>query len=285
MPRNSKKTIKDNPLASLGGDRVIDSKVQKSAVKVVSGSSKVSRSAKENTEKRQQNKSLTQGLSALKSMEKVKMTNQNSQAEEILNDEVRADGSPRDSENFRKLLAKEKVSHWAQWSVAAGFIPVPFVDTAAISGLQMKMIYDLCKVYDVPFKKELVSSILSSLVGGGATTFASQKVSEAVLSKVPYVGTVISTVTQPAIAYATTYAIGITFVNHFETNGNLLSFELDSANKVFKEQYEKAKSFSGEQLKKAKDFSETQYKKAASVFTKKKNVASETVVVDEAVTS
>lgn len=282
MPRNSKKTIKDNPLAKIASDKVVDDSTPKVVVKTGEKLSKVTRGV---NGRQQKNIAQPQGFSALKSMENLKMSNQHVQAEEILNDEVKALGSSGSAENFRKLLAKEKVSHWSQWSVAAGLIPVPFVDTAAISGLQMKMIYELCKVYDVPFKKELVATILSGLLGGSATTYASQKVGEAVLSKVPYVGTVISSVTQPAIAYATTYAIGMTFVNHFETNGNLLSFELESANKVFKEQYDKAKSFSGEQYKKAKDFSETQFKKAASIFTKKKDVASETVVVDEVVVS
>lgn len=282
MPRNTKKTIKNNPLAEIAGDNIADKLSREPVVEV---SSKLKKAAGELDGRQQKNISQPQGFSALKSMENLKMSNQHVQAEEILNDEVKALDDLGTSENFRKLLAKEKVSHWSQWSVAAGLIPVPFVDTAAISGLQMKMIFDLCKVYDVPFKKELVASILSSLVGGGATTFASQKVAEAVLAKVPYVGTVISSVTQPAIAYATTYAIGMTFVNHFETNGNLLSFELESANKVFKEQYDKAKTFSGEQYKKVKDFSEAQCKKAASVFSKKKDVAAETVVVEEVVVS
>jgi hypothetical protein len=65
--------------------------------------------------------------------------------------------------DFRRLLADQTVKNWSQWATVAGFIPVPFFDLAAISGVQIKMIYDLCKVYDIPFEQRQVRAILSGL--------------------------------------------------------------------------------------------------------------------------
>ena len=39
------------------------------------------------------------------------------------------------------------------WSMGAGFIPVPIADLFAVSAIQLDMIRQLCKVYDIDFKQ------------------------------------------------------------------------------------------------------------------------------------
>jgi hypothetical protein len=85
-------------------------------------------------------------------------------ADQALHDEVHQSTKEATSVDFRNQMAHQTVTNWAQWATVAGFIPVPLLDTAAISGLQLKMIYDLCKIYEVEFKKELVLSIVGALV-------------------------------------------------------------------------------------------------------------------------
>ena len=61
--------------------------------------------------------------------------------------------------DFRRLLADQTVKNWSQWATVAGFIPLPLLDLAAISSVQIKMIYDLCIV--VRKKMRLAMSILA----------------------------------------------------------------------------------------------------------------------------
>lgn len=129
------------------------------------------------------------------------------------------------------------VKSWSQWSVAAGFVPVPFVDIALVSGIQVKMIYDLCQIYNVPFKKEAALAYASGLVGGSLTAGAAQIVGTMALKSIPYVDRFV----QPTFAFATTYAMGYVFVKHFENSGTMASFDSSKMNLYFQEQFEKSK--------------------------------------------
>lgn len=144
--------------------------------------------------------------------------------------------------DFQRLLADRIVKNWSQWGMVAGFIPVPFLDLATISGLQIKMVYDLCKVYDVPFKQRQVRAILSGLVGGGVTTVSSAALSGALIKHIPIIGSSLGAITQPALSYATTYAIGTVFVRHFESNGTLMSMSAKALKASYHEQVLKAKA-------------------------------------------
>ncbi len=167
-------------------------------------------------------------------------------AEDVLKDEIdnvvdEGSNNPQ-AKSYRLLLADQTVKNWSQWATVAGFIPVPYVDATAIAALQTKMAYDLCKIYDVPFEKEAVKAIIGSLAGGGITTVIGGQLFGQMAKSIPYVGNVLSAFTQPAAAYAYTYAMGSIFVQHFEKNGNLLNLEVDKFKDLFKEKLAKAKA-------------------------------------------
>jgi uncharacterized protein (DUF697 family) len=137
----------------------------------------------------------------------------------------------------RASRGMQVVKSWSQWSVAAGFVPVPFLDIALVSGIQVKMIYDLCQIYNVPFKKEAALAYASGLVGGSLTAGAAQIVGAMALKTVPYVDQFV----QPTFAFATTYAMGYVFVKHFENAGTMASFDSSKMNLYFQEQFDKSK--------------------------------------------
>lgn len=160
---------------------------------------------------------------------------------EYSRDEDLALAEPLMVKDFRRLLADQTVKNWSQWATVAGFIPVPFLDLAAISGVQIKMIYDLCKVYDIPFEQRRVRAILSGLAGGGVTTVASTALSGTLIKSVPVIGSTLAAVTQPVMSYATSYAIGTIFVRHFESNGTLMTMSIDALKATYQEQVAYAK--------------------------------------------
>lgn len=138
----------------------------------------------------------------------------------------------------RAPAAMAIVKRWSQWSVAAGVVPVPFLDTVAISGVQLKMVHDLCKYYGVEFEKEAVLAIVGSLVGGAITTSVTDAVTHMLLKSVPYAEQVL----QPTLSFATTYSLGYVFVKHFEDNGTLKDFKASKMKGYFHEQLERTKS-------------------------------------------
>lgn len=145
----------------------------------------------------------------------------------------------------RETRAMKIVKTWSQWSVAAGIVPVPLMDVALVSGIQVKMIYDLCQVYNVPFEKKSALAVASGLVGGSFSAGIARMLGEMALKSIPYVEQVM----QPTLSFATTYSMGYVFVKHFESAGTLVNFDASKMNIYFQEQFEKSKKlFSRKQV-------------------------------------
>jgi uncharacterized protein (DUF697 family) len=146
------------------------------------------------------------------------------------------------SKNYRALLAVQTVKSWSTWAAAAGVIPVPVLDLAAIGGLQVKMVSDLCKIYDLPYKKETLQSLLGGLAGGTFTVLASGYLSTSLFRYIPYAGPVLSVVVQPGFAFVSTFALGQIFIRKFESGQSLAGLTAEAVNSAYHEQLAKTKS-------------------------------------------
>ena len=133
------------------------------------------------------------------------------------------------------------VCKYAEWSIVAGLVPANFLDTVAVTGVQLKMISELCKLYGVPFKKESARAIISSLIASNITTGLSHTVGLQAIKSIPYLGKLLYVAVQPAMSYATTFALGSVFVSHFEKKGSLVDFDIHDVGVSFKDTYESAK--------------------------------------------
>ena len=117
------------------------------------------------------------------------------------------------------------VSKYSGYAAAAGFIPMPLIDMAAVTGLQIKMLSKIAEAYGVPFRKDLVSPIIASLIGGATSTSLGYGIGNGLLKGIPLIGPVLGTVFVPAMAGAVTWAVGKVFVQHFAMGGTLFDFE------------------------------------------------------------
>ena len=96
---------------------------------------------------------------------------------------------------------------------------MPFVDLAAVGGVQIQMLRRISQIYDVPFSENRGKVLIASLAGSmipatsviGATSMA---------KTVPVIGTAISFVAMPALSAGATYAIGMAFIQHFASGGD-----------------------------------------------------------------
>jgi uncharacterized protein (DUF697 family) len=149
---------------------------------------------------------------------------------------------PTSDKNFRRLYADQTVKHWCQWASVAGFVPVPVVDILSISATQAKMVHSLCQIYDKQFHREAVSSIISGLLGGSLTGLVSASLAYTLIKNIPLVGTTFSVLTQPAVAYGITYALGAVFIQHFEADREMSELSVKEVEDYFLEQYKKGKA-------------------------------------------
>jgi len=137
----------------------------------------------------------------------------------------------------RRAMAMKLVERFSLWSGAAGLIPVPFVDLAAVGGVQIQMLRRISQIYDVPFTENRGKSIIAGLAGSMIP--ASSGIGAASMVKgIPIVGTAVGAIAMPVLSAGATYAIGMAFIQHFASGGTLLDFKPGSYHEFIKAQKE-----------------------------------------------
>lgn len=154
-----------------------------------------------------------------------------------------------DSTNDRNKHADTIVRNHVVWSMGAGLIPVLIADIFAVSALQLDMIRQLCKVYEVDFKETQGKAIVTSLTSSTLARIGAGSV----IKLIPGVGSLIGGATVSIFAGASTYALGEVFKTHFSSGGTILDFDPDRLRKYYKEKFEKGKKVAKEMNKKAKE--------------------------------
>ena len=152
------------------------------------------------------------------------------------------------------------------WSMGAGFIPVPIADLFAVSAIQLDMIRQMCKLYDVDFKQTEGKALITALTGSGLARLGARAV-----KFIPGVGSILGGVTMAALSGASTYALGEVFKKHFETGGTFLDFDPQRLKNYYNEKFEKGKEVAEEMRKKQENISKSV--EASSAVDKLKELA------------
>jgi uncharacterized protein (DUF697 family) len=137
----------------------------------------------------------------------------------------------------RSKHAETIIRNHVIWSLGAGFIPIVAADVLAVSALQLDMIRQLCRVYDINFSETQGKAIVTSLTSSTIARLSATSVTKLI----PVVGTILGGVTNSIFAGASTYALGEVFKKHFESGGTILDFDPDRLKKLYKEKFEKGK--------------------------------------------
>ncbi len=123
------------------------------------------------------------------------------------------------------------------WSMGAGLIPFPLADLFTVGAVQLNLIRQLCKIYDVDFKEEEGKAIITSLTSSMIAKIGARTA----IKLIPGIGTLIGGVTMSVLSGASTYAVGQAFRTHFEKGGTILDIDLNRIKKVYQEKFEKGK--------------------------------------------
>jgi uncharacterized protein (DUF697 family) len=152
------------------------------------------------------------------------------------------------TDESRDEAASKLVDRFSLWSGAAGLIPVPLVDIAAVGGVQLQMLRRLSEIYGVPFTDNRAKSLIASLAGSVLPASAASTTAmgvASVLKAIPGVGTVIAASTMPVFSAGATWVIGKVFIQHFASGGTLLDFNPPDYREFIKAQKEKWNARSG----------------------------------------
>lgn len=109
-------------------------------------------------------------------------------------------------------------------SAGVGILPIPLLDLAAVTGLQLNMLYQLSRLYEVPFSREAAKSIIGALMSGSSAAILARP-AWSLLKAIPVVGSAVGGLTLAILSGASTYALGKVFIQHFESGGTFLTFD------------------------------------------------------------
>jgi len=132
----------------------------------------------------------------------------------------------------------QKAVKWYMWlSGGAGLIPFSYVDWAAVSGLQLKMLADISKIYGVPFYENVGKAAIGSLAGFVVPHAAAFGTIGCLLKSVPGLNVLAGGPAMAVFSGAYAWALGNIFIQHFESGGTLLTFDPEKVKEHFKSQF------------------------------------------------
>ncbi|MBC7775772.1 MAG: DUF697 domain-containing protein [Phycisphaerae bacterium] len=136
----------------------------------------------------------------------------------------------------KQAKSSEIIKNHLGFSLGAALIPLPGADLLAVSGVQLNMLRQLAKLYNVSFFDNLGKTIVSAIVGGSAA-----RLGASLVKAIPGVGTIIGELSMPILSGASTWALGRTVANHLHRGGTLEDLDLTKARKIYETEIEEGK--------------------------------------------
>ena len=138
----------------------------------------------------------------------------------------------------RRSEAEAIIRSHVLWAMGGGLIPIPLVDFAAVTAIQLEMLQQLASLYNIDYSKSMGKTFVSALTG---TTVA--RIGASLLKTIPGFGSVLGGASMSVMSGASTYAVGQVAINLFSTSGGLKNFNLDNVKQAYEDAYEKGKSY------------------------------------------
>lgn len=141
------------------------------------------------------------------------------------------------------------------WAMGAGLIPVPVVDIAAVTAVQLDIIKQLSALHGSKFSVTEGKALLSALTG---STFAA--IGSSLFKAIPGIGTVLGGVSMSIASGASTYAVGQVIEAQLLATGSLDNIDLKQAKRAYSSAYEEGKTYAADLEKEKKNESAEIYK-------------------------
>lgn len=128
--------------------------------------------------------------------------------------------SNKTAQDPKPMSILELIVEYAKKAAKAAAIPLPIGDIMAVTDVQMTMLREISNRKSVPYS----SSAANAVITGLAPIQSSWSTVSSAIKFFPYLGTVAGMVSGAYAHAATTYAIGYTILDHFNSGGNLSNF-------------------------------------------------------------
>ena len=132
--------------------------------------------------------------------------------------------------------AQRIINEHVVWAVGAGLVPIPLVDIAAVTAIQLDMLKQLSTLYGTVYTESEGKAWVSALAGGIAARLGANA-----LKLIPGIGSVVGGAAMSAMSGASTYALGQVAMTQFASGKSFSAMDLDHAKKAYEEHLAKGK--------------------------------------------
>jgi uncharacterized protein (DUF697 family) len=103
------------------------------------------------------------------------------------------------------------------------------------------MVADVSKVYGIPFQENYGKAAIGSMVGFVLPHVMACGMIGSMLKAIPVVGALAGAPAMAIFCGAAEWALGKTFIQHFESGGTFLDFDPEEVREYFKAQFEEGR--------------------------------------------
>ena len=141
-------------------------------------------------------------------------------------------------ETLNKALdAGDVIKNHVIASMAVGLVPIPGVDLAGTLAIQVRMVHQICGIYDVTLRENAAKTVVLSLLGSMMpVALAGGLVSG--LKIIPGLGSLTGAAGVSLLGGAMTYAIGSVFQQHLESHDSLIDFDPTKVRSVLRREFD-----------------------------------------------
>ena len=128
----------------------------------------------------------------------------------------------------RRSAARKIVERHRTYAAVGGLFPLPVVNIAGVTAINMRMVKQLSDLYGVPFERDRTRSMIIGLMAGAVPTGLGAATASTLVFVVP--GSALFGLAVSAIsAGALTRGIGLVFLEHFENES--MSFDIATSSR------------------------------------------------------
>lgn len=143
---------------------------------------------------------------------------------------------PASESRARQQRADRIIKKHVLLSSGAGLIPIPLADIAAVTAVQVRMLTELSKVYQVEFSEDVLNNYVTALTGGMLA-----RIGASAFKAIPGIGTLLGGASMSIMSGASTYAVGQVAKGQLETGKDLAKADMGQAKNEYRKAYESGK--------------------------------------------
>lgn len=153
--------------------------------------------------------------------------------------------------NDQLLAASEIVRNHTIYSMGGSLIPVPLLDLAAVTAIQLDMVKQLSNLFGADYSENSGKTLVGALTGN---VFA--RLGASLIKSIPGIGSILGGVSLVALSGAATYALGNVYVKHVSEGGSLSDLNAEDYKEFFRERFEEGKKKAAEWKEQAESAAE-----------------------------